>query len=116
MQRLQQHRQQVATASVVWHELLFGCQRLPVSHKREQLENYLQALLLSGLMVLSYTQKAAEWHAIERARLIGIGQTPAFIDGMIAATAHTHGLILVTRNIADFENFSGIRIEDWFEA
>lgn len=116
MQRLQQYRHQVATASVVWHELLFGCQRLPTSRRREQLENHFQDLLLSGLTVLSYTQTAAEWHSTERARLTGIGQTPAFADGMIAATAHMHDLILVTRNVDDFKNFSGIRIENWFEA
>lgn len=41
MQRLKQERHHIATASVVWHELLFGCQRLPVSRRRSQLENYL---------------------------------------------------------------------------
>ena len=117
MQRLQQCRHEVATASVVWTELLFGCQRLAISRRREQLENHFQDLLLSGLTILSYTQAAAaEWHSAERARLTGVGLSPAFADGMIAATAHTHDLVLVTRNVDDFKNFSGIRIENWFEA
>ncbi|POZ51164.1 type II toxin-antitoxin system VapC family toxin [Methylovulum psychrotolerans] len=115
MQSLQQHRHRIASATIVWHELLFGCQRLPVSRKREQLENYLQDLLLSGLTLLPYTQAAAEWHASERARLTKMGQPPAFIDAMIAAIAYTHNLILVTRNTDDFKNFSGIHIENWFE-
>lgn len=116
MFKLQQHRKQIATASIVWHELLFGCQRLPISHKRRQLETHFQDLLRSGLQILPYTQTAAEWHATERSRLTAIGQTPAFADGMIAAIAHTHGLTLVTRNTSDFLGFNGLRMENWFSS
>lgn len=115
MQRLKHERHQIATASVVWHELLFGCQRLPLSRRRSQLEAYFQNLLQSGLLVLPYTQPAAEWHATERVRLTAMGQTPAFADGMIAATAFQHELVLVTRNVDDFTGFSGLQIENWFE-
>ncbi|MEZ5479601.1 MAG: type II toxin-antitoxin system VapC family toxin [Thiolinea sp.] len=115
MQRFKQEHRHVATASVVWHELLFGCQRLPLSRKRSQLENYFQDLLLSGLIILPYTQPAAEWHAAQRVRLTAIGQSPAFADGIIAATAYQHELILVTRNVDDFAVFSGLQIENWFE-
>ncbi|QQZ28068.1 type II toxin-antitoxin system VapC family toxin [Thiothrix subterranea] len=115
MRQLQRHRSSIATASVVWHELWFGCGRLPVSRKRTQLETHFQDLLRSGLMILPYTQAAAEWHSVERARLTAIGQSPAFADGMIAATAHHHGLVLVTRNVDDFNGFMGIRLENWFE-
>lgn len=115
MQRLQQERHHVATASVVWHELQFGCQRLPLSHRRSQLERYFQDLVLSGLVILPYTQPAAEWHAAERVRLTAIGQSPAFADGMIAATTYQHGLILVTRNVDDFAAFAGLQVENWFE-
>lgn len=115
MQRLQQERNYIATASVVWHELLFGCQRLPLSRKRAQLESYFQDLLRSGLIILPYTQPAAEWHSTERARLTAIGQSPAFIDGMIAATAYHYQLTLVTRNIDDFKGFQSIQLENWFD-
>ncbi len=40
--RIQQHRHEIATASVVWHELLFGCQRLPESRKRHMIAAYLR--------------------------------------------------------------------------
>ncbi|QLQ31298.1 MAG: type II toxin-antitoxin system VapC family toxin [Candidatus Thiothrix singaporensis] len=116
MHKLQQHCTSIATASIVWHELMFGCQRLPISHKRSQLEHYFQDLLHSGLPVLAYTQTAAIWHAEERARLTNMGKTPAFADGMIAAIAHSHELTLVTRNISDFECFSGLRLDNWFSS
>lgn len=115
MWHLQRYANQLTTASVVWHELLFGCQRLPMSRKRTQLEHHYQDLLLSGLVILPYTQAAAEWHASERIRLTQLGQTPAFVDGMIAATAVVHDLILVTRNVDDFVGFKDIHIENWFE-
>ncbi|WP_020559265.1 type II toxin-antitoxin system VapC family toxin [Thiofilum flexile] len=115
MQYLEQERYQIATASVVWHELLFGCQRLPLSRRRSQIEAYFQDLQLSGLLILPYTQPAAEWHAKERVRLAALGQTPAFADGMIAAIAYQHELVLVTRNVNDFIGFSGLQMENWFE-
>jgi len=49
-------------------------------------------------------------------RLIRAGRTPAFADAQIAATAAAHNLILVTRNITDFADFSGLTVHNWFEA
>ena len=45
----------------------------------------------------------------DRARLSADGRTLRFVDGRITATALVHGLILVTRNVADFEPM-GVRI------
>jgi tRNA(fMet)-specific endonuclease VapC len=67
-----------------------------------------------SLPVFNYDQPAAEWHARERARLTKIGKTPAFADGQIASIAHVNNLILVTNNVADFQFFDGLRIENWF--
>ena len=39
LDRLQQHQNEIAIASVVWHELLFGCYRLPPSAKRTLTSN-----------------------------------------------------------------------------
>ncbi|MCG8459138.1 MAG: PIN domain-containing protein, partial [Holophagales bacterium] len=38
MVRLARHRSEVCTAAPVWHELLFGVQRLPRSKRRHRLE------------------------------------------------------------------------------
>ncbi|MFN7854237.1 MAG: VapC toxin family PIN domain ribonuclease, partial [Dolichospermum sp.] len=56
----------------------------------------------------------AKWHAQERARLSKIGKTPAFIDGQIASIAFCNDLILVTNNVADFQDFEDLIIENWF--
>jgi tRNA(fMet)-specific endonuclease VapC len=115
MKKLELHRHEVATAAVVWHELRFGCRRLPPSAKRRRIEEYLSKVVLPHLPLLPYDQAAADWHAEERARLAEIGLVPPFADGQIAAIAKVHDLILVTANIADFERFSGIVIENWFK-
>lgn len=113
--RIQEYRREIVTASVVWHELLFGCQRLPESRKRRMLEIYLHDVVEQTIPILPYAKAAAEWHAQERARLSLAGVSPAFADGQIAAIANSHGLIVVTANVVDFANFKGLSIENWFD-
>ena len=111
--RLKRHQDELTTASVVWHELWFGCQRLPVSAKRTAIERYLNEVVVVSMPVLPYDQAAAEWHAAERARLTALGKTPPFADGQIMAIAHTHSLILVTLNPSDYSAFVEVKVEDW---
>ena len=64
--------------------------------------------------ILPYEESAAQWHARERARLESIGRTAGFADGQIASIAVTTNLILVTRNLKDFDGFEGLHLENWF--
>ncbi len=109
----ERHQHEIVTAAMVWHELFYGCQRLPVSRKREIIETFLHDVLKPNMTILPYDERAAQWHAKERARLTSLGQMPAFVDGQIAAIAQANGLILVTRNTSDFEKFSGLKLENW---
>ncbi len=109
---LRSHQQELATATQVWHELLFGCFRLPPSARRTALEDYLSNTV-AQLPMLIYDEVAAEWHAHERARLADLGNTPSFVDGQIAAIAATNGLTLVTANTADFTLFDGLTVVNW---
>lgn len=113
LRRIGEHQAEVATAAPVWHELVFGCRRLPPSQRREALEDYLYAILAPSLVVLPYDMEAAARHGEERARLASRGKTPPFVDGQIAAVALVRGLILVTRNVTDFREFAGLEIENW---
>ncbi|CAO5010825.1 type II toxin-antitoxin system VapC family toxin [Microcystis aeruginosa] len=112
MEKLLEHQQEIATATVVLPELLFGCYRLPDSKKRKNIEEYLKETELI-LPLLSYDHKAAIWHAQERSRLVKLGKTPPFADGQIAAVAYVNQLILVTNNISDYREFQGLKIENW---
>lgn len=111
--RLHQYQSEVAIAAVVWHELWYGCARLPPSTRRDRITNYLNQVVGATIPVLPYDEAAAHWHGRERARLAALGRTPSFADGQIAAIAHTHQLTLVTFNTADYADFSGLMLEDW---
>ena len=108
---IEKHREAAATAAPVWHELRFGCNRLPPSTKRQMLERYLEEVLEPSLPVLPYDREAAEWHAEERARLTSMGRTPAFVDGQIAAVAAVNDLTVVTLNPRQFRPFQSLAVE-----
>lgn len=113
MRRLQAHDGQIATASVVWHELVFGCSRLPPSARRSMIDHYLYQVIQPAVPILDYDARAAEWHARERARLGALGIAPSFADGQIAAIATVNGLVVATLNAGDFRGFEGVGVEDW---
>jgi tRNA(fMet)-specific endonuclease VapC len=113
VQRVNRYEGQIAIASVVWHELRYGLELLPRSHRRDRLERYLNDEVLAKMSILDYDPAAAEWHARERVRLTVRGQTPTFADGQIAAIAAVHNLTLVTFNVDDFNRFEGLRVESW---
>jgi tRNA(fMet)-specific endonuclease VapC len=110
---IERHQDEIAIAAVVWHELWFGCYRLPASARRTAIETYLTNVVAPAIPIVAYDRRAAEWHAIERTRLIGTGKTPPFVDGQIAATAAANDLILVTLNRDDFSAFQGLQLADW---
>ena len=113
LELLRIHDSECATASVVWNELWFGCRRLPDSARRRAIEAYLNRVVAPGIPVLPYDTAAANWHAVERARLSSLGTPAPFVDGMIAAIARTRNLIVVTRNPRDFAAFDGLECVDW---
>ena len=113
LDHLEQYQHEIAIASVVWHELLFGLKRLPESEKRRAIEAYLNDVVAPSLPVLPYDAQAASWHALERARLTAVGKTPSFVDGQIASIAAVNDLTLVTANVSDYSNFEGLRVENW---
>ncbi len=113
VRQLEAHRAEIATAATVWHELLYGLEKLPPSRKKDAIGSYLEDLRSSAMPVLAYDERAAEWHARERARLEKAGRSVPFRDSQIAAVARVHDLVLVTANVADFKPLAGLEIENW---
>jgi tRNA(fMet)-specific endonuclease VapC len=114
MAKLELNKGQIATATVVIHELFYGCFRLIQSKKRQDLEDYVKNVILANLPLFDYDLKSAQYHAQERARLSRIGKTPVVVDGQIASIAFTNNLVLVTNNVKDFQDFNGLIIDNWF--
>lgn len=115
IKNLSLYSQEIATASVIISELLFGILRLPISKKRQDLEDYLYNVIIANVPILDYDLKSAQYHAEKRVRLSKMGKTPAFADGQIASIAFSNDLILVTNHVKDFADFEGLEIDSWFE-
>ncbi len=49
MTKLELNQGQIATATLVIHELFYGCFRLPQSKKRQGLEDYIKNVILTNL-------------------------------------------------------------------
>ena len=69
LRRLRCHEGETAIASIVWHELQFGFERLVESRRRAAIKRYLEEVVEASFPILDYDRSAAEWHARERARL-----------------------------------------------
>ena len=113
VRRLDKHGHECAIAAQVWHELTYGCRRLPRGKRRAALETYLRDVVQASFPILPYDEVAATWHGRERARLEALGRTAPYVDGQIAAIAHAHGLVLVTVNVKDFARFQELDVEHW---
>ena len=112
VKQLESNGHECAIAAPVWHELTYGCHRLPRGKRRAALETYLQDVVAS-FPVLAYDEAAARWHGHERARLEGLGRPAPYVDGQIAAIARVNELVLVTVNVKDFAGFNDVAVENW---
>lgn len=65
---LGKHQHEISIAAPVWHELKYGCERLPSSRKKEIIATFLNDIVKPNLPIIPYDDMAAGWHAIERAR------------------------------------------------
>ncbi len=97
-------------------EICKGIAGLPASQRRTALQDWLEIDVRSWFAdrILPVTESIAErWgHLAATAKQQGL--TLAVVDGLIAATALHHDLILVTRNVKDFAGL-GIDISNPWE-
>ncbi|MBK7977434.1 MAG: type II toxin-antitoxin system VapC family toxin [Deltaproteobacteria bacterium] len=66
------------------------------------------------LPVLPVDVAVASRYGAIRSDLARVGRTVADLDLLIAATALTHGLAVVTRNVRHFGRIPKIELADWF--
>ncbi len=94
-------------------EIEFGILRMPNGRRRRQLQNWCERDLKLSFRgrVLPFEESAASAWALLRSRDLNV----PIVDSQIAATALTHGLTLVTRNIRDFA-FAGLAVFDPWQA
>jgi tRNA(fMet)-specific endonuclease VapC len=83
-------------------------------HKKRNIEfetRWYEELVKDGSMnVLVFDERIARSYAEIQIKYLKKGRPRPFFDLMIAATAMTNGLILVTSNIKDFEMIEGLKL------
>lgn len=87
-------------------ELRYGLERMESGRRRERLRLGLAELFQDVLQgrVLVFDRLCAGFYGDIRSAREKAGRPISIEDAMIAATARAHSLVVVTRNIRDFEN------------
>jgi predicted nucleic acid-binding protein len=98
------------TASVCAMELRFGTLRVP---NGEALWNKIQKRILSRMQILSFGYQEAMKAAELLAALYASGRPIGIEDTMIASTALSNALIVVTANTEHFSRIPGLQSENW---
>lgn len=114
LKALKRHAASCAIGAPTLEELAYGCARLDSDTRREALRRWIDGIA-QRIPVLPYDARAADWLGQERARLARIGKPAPRTDGEIAAIAWANGLTLVTRNLADFAAFEGLKVINWHQ-
>jgi len=103
----QQNPSELFLASMTIGELMRGARKIKEAARRDVYERWIEEELTHQFdgRILSFDDKAARtW-----GRLMGdgdrSGRTPSSADAQIAAVAIDHNMVLVTRNIKDFQHF-----------
>ena len=106
---------QVFISVVTLAELRYGIERMATGSRRNRLAQWLRNDLpfrFDG-RILSIDRIVADVWGKVVARSEAAGRPIGAMDAFIAATAEAHGLILVTRNVSDFEASIKAIINPW---
>lgn len=101
-----------------WYEILKGYYPLQESRKKDELFNYAHDYVQRLFPILPYDEHAASLQAHIFAKMKENGTPVPIVDAQIAAIALANNLILVTRNVKDFEPITkefSLCVDNWFE-
>ena len=109
------HRSAVPT--VAWGECLYGLKRIADSRRREMLTDFYLNTVVEFLPFIAFDKHAASIYSDIKSRLQKAGRPAPELDMQIASVAIANNMILVTRNVKDFEGIasvSALMLENWF--
>jgi toxin FitB len=112
---LRSHERELYVSTVTIGEIRRGIERLPEGKRKTQLRAWLQTLCdcMKGRVLSFNTSTAHVWGQL-KAKWDKAGISVPSLDSQIAATAHRHGLTVVTRNTSDFDK-TGVKVLNPFE-
>ncbi|MFG3816747.1 type II toxin-antitoxin system VapC family toxin [Limnothrix redekei] len=91
---------QITISVITLEEIYYGLSAKP----NQKVQRFMERFFTESCTILPVTDAIAQIAGTLRGRLRLKGQTRTQSDILIAATAQVHQLILVTRNIRDFED------------
>jgi len=111
----------VASTPIAWlstitlHELEYGIALIPEGSRQKAIKQVVSELVSAyGDYIIPVGQQEAQEAALLRAIMKQQGKVLHLADSLIAGTAKAHNLIVVTRNIKDFEGL-GLHLKNPFE-
>jgi predicted nucleic acid-binding protein len=110
---LRANERNLVVDSIILGELCIGILSLPRGRKRVQLERWFEEVV-ETIDCLPWDATIARRWALLMVRLNQKGEPLPLLDGMIAATALQHDLIIATRNTRDFRK-AGVKVLNPFE-
>ena len=109
---LRRNERELAVDPIILGEVRFGILLLRKGKRRTSLERWFDAGVQRFHCLPWEAETGMRWAQL-LASLRAAGRAMPIKDSLIAATALVHGLIVVTRNRADFEK-AGVRLVDPF--
>lgn len=107
-----------AISAVTWQELMFGVSKMPEGKRKTYIEKCLVEYK-EDFEIIPYDEFSADICGQLSGTCAKAGKNLPCLDTQIAATAIANGMILVTRNTADFVEAaerSFLKLENWFTA
>lgn len=118
LSKVEEERQRCAISSTTWNELLYGLQTLPDGKRKDMIFSFFIDTVQAIFPIIEYDSRCAWIHSDLRSQLRKKAIQKSFQDTQVAATAISKQMVLVTRNISNFEPIqkisSSLIIENWF--
>ena len=112
---LRDHEAELYVSTITIGELRKGIEGLPAGKRKTGLQSWLIGLCkrMDGRVLSFNTSVAHVWGQLVAGWEKKGVRVPS-LDSQLAATAHRHGLTMVTRNVADFKN-AGVKLLNPFD-
>jgi toxin FitB len=107
----------IFTTAITQAELLYGVELLPAGKRRSRLSSAIEKMFADEFprRILAFDEEAARAFPKLTARRGALGRPISQFDAMIASICLSHGAVLATRNVRDFEHCGLPLIDPWDE-